>query len=50
MAATMWWTAAVLAVMWVLGLAFQVGPIVHVLLALAVILVITNVLNERTHV
>lgn len=50
MTATIWWTAAVLMVMWVLGVAFDVGPVVHTLLALAVVLAITNLVTGRTRI
>jgi hypothetical protein len=49
-AATIWWSAAVLMAMWVLGVVFNIGPIVHTLLALAVILAITNVVTNRTRI
>ena len=50
MTATIWWTAAALMVMWVAGVVFNIGPIVHTLLALAVILAITNVITNRTRI
>jgi len=50
MTATIWWTAAVLMAMWILGVVFNIGPIAHTLLALAVILAITNVISSRTRI
>ena len=50
MAATIWWTAAALMVMWILGVAFNIGPIIHTLLVLAVVLVITNLVTYRTRI
>jgi hypothetical protein len=50
MTETIWWTAAALLVMWILGVAFNVGSVVHTLLALAVVLVITNLVTGRTRI
>lgn len=50
MTVTIWWTVAALMVIWILGVAFNVGPVVHTLLALAAVLAITNLVTGRTRI
>ena len=47
---TIWATAAVLMVLWLAGMVFNFGPIIHVLLALAVILGISELVSQRGRV
>jgi hypothetical protein len=45
---TIWATTAILMVLWIVGLAINFGPIIHVLLALAMILAISELVTNRT--
>jgi hypothetical protein len=47
---TIWAMVAILMVLWLAGVLFNFGPIIHVLLALAVILGISDVVSNRTRV
>lgn len=46
--AVIWWTAAVLFAMWIVGVAVNFGSAVHVLFWLAVVLAVTNLVTGRT--
>lgn len=50
MASLVWTIAALLAVLWVLGFAINIGAWVHFLLALAVVAVIFNLIAQAAHV
>jgi hypothetical protein len=43
---TIWWTVAVLLVMWMGAVAANFGPVAHVLLALAGVLAVTNLVTR----
>lgn len=45
---TIWWTVAALLVLWVVGVAFNFGSVVHVLLTLALVLAAANLVAGRT--
>ena len=49
MASLLWTVAILLAVMWALGFAVNIGAWVHVLLFLAVCAVIVNMVSQATH-